>query len=92
MAPAHDEDVLARKIRRVVQAVDDFVQLLARYAETAEVAAAADGNDHPARPDRGRRALAGEMHRHAAAAGFDPVCPRGRDLDARVAALAFQFV
>ena len=87
IAAADHQNVLPGEIRRIMQAVGYLVQGLARHAETPEIAAASDGDDHPARTNVRRRVVAGETDRHAVASRFYPVRTGVGDFDARVFAL-----
>ena len=49
VAAAHDEHLLPGVVERVVEPMVDLVEVLARAAELAIVAASADADDHPQR-------------------------------------------
>jgi hypothetical protein len=68
VAAADDEHRLARELLGIVQAVEDLAGILAGHAELAEVARAADRDDHTAREEL---LAAAQPHRELAAFAFD---------------------
>ena len=89
VAAADDEDVLSGEVLRVVEPVEDLVELLAGHAEPAVRAAPPDRDDHAAGLGRGSRAP-GVVEHDPVAPALDPLDARGRDLDSGLPSLPLE--
>ena len=82
LAVAHDECAAAGVLLRVVEAVEDMLEFIARHLDPAEAAGAADGHDHASRQQRWGSA---ENHAQQVRRALDSFSPGedGRDSRAR---------
>ncbi len=87
VAAARDEAAPAAEVGRIVEAIVDLVETLPGHVEAPEVAAAADGDEHPPRPQDGAVLQA---HAQPGARALDALGAPVSDADARTCRLRAQ--